>query len=346
MNNYILVTGAAGFIGFYLCKKLLEKGFRVIGLDNLNDYYDITLKEKRLEILNQKFSKNSYDWKFIKSDLIEQDLLLKIFNDYKPKIVINLAAQAGVRYSLKNPSAYIKSNIVGFSNLLECCRLHDVKNLLYASSSSIYGGNTKIPFSETDPANHPVSLYAATKKSNELMAHVYSNLYNLPAIGMRFFTVYGPLGRPDMAPMIFARAILSGAPIKIFNNGNMSRSFTYIEDIIEIIFKLINNPALPDKNFDRTNPNPSTSWNSHRIFNLGNEKPTNLIDFIETLEFEIGIKANRIYENMQPGDVQHTTSDCSLIKDWVGMVPKTSLKDGIRIFINWYKEFYNFQENK
>ena len=342
MKQYILVTGAAGFIGFYLCKKLLENGYNVIGIDNLNKYYDIALKEKRLEILNKNFSTNINNWIFIKAGLEQKDFLLKIFKEYNPKIVINLAAQAGVRYSLTNPDAYIRSNIVGFSNLLECCRINNVQNLLYASSSSVYGGNTNIPFSEADPVNHPVSLYAATKRSNELMAHVYSNLYNLPATGMRFFTVYGALGRPDMAPMIFTKAILSRTPLKIFNHGDMSRSFTYIEDIIEIIYKLIKHPALPDKNFDRDYPNPATSWNSHRIFNIGNEESINLIDFIEALESEIGMKAIKIFRDMQSGDVQHTSSNSSLIKDWVGIVPKTSLKDGIKKFVNWYKEFYNF----
>ena len=342
MKNYILVTGAAGFIGFYLCKKLLENGFNVIGIDNLNEYYDIALKEKRLEILNENFSKNKYNWIFIKADLAQKDFLSKIFEEYDPKIVINLAAQAGVRYSLTNPEAYITSNIVGFSNLLECCRKNNVQNLLYASSSSVYGGNTNIPFSEVDPVNHPVSLYAATKRSNELMAHAYSHLYNLPATGMRFFTVYGSLGRPDMAPMIFTKAILSRTPIKIFNHGNMSRSFTYIHDTIEIIYKLIKHPALPDKNFDRAYPNPATSWNSHRIFNIGNEESINLIDFIEALESAIGIKAIKSFQDMQPGDVQHTSSNSSLIKDWIGIVPKTSLKNGIKTFVDWYREFYNF----
>ncbi len=340
MSKTILVTGSAGFIGYHLCKKLLENGFPTIGIDNLNSYYDISLKEKRLEILSQLPSDNN--WKFIKIDLTNKDSLLKIFERYKPKTVINLAAQAGVRYSLENPSAYINSNIVGFSNILECCRLSKVDNLLYASSSSVYGGNTKIPFNENDPVNHPVSLYAATKRSNELMAHTYSHLYGIPCLGLRFFTVYGPWGRPDMAPMIFAKAILSKEPIRIFNYGEMSRSFTYIDDIIELIYKLISKPATPDTNFERLNPNASTSWCSHRIFNLGNESSVNLIDFIKMLEEEIGIESLKKYDKIQPGDVKHTLSDCSSIKEWIGETSKTSTRDGIKNFINWYKKFYKY----
>jgi len=342
MYKTILVTGSAGFIGFHLCKKLLENDFKVIGIDNLNKYYDINLKKSRLKILYEKFSKKENDWVFIEADLINKHLLLKIFKDYQPEIVVNLAAQAGVRYSIENPNAYINANIVGFSNLLECCKIIDIKNLLYASSSSVYGGNKKVPFSEIDPVNHPISLYAATKKSNELMAHVYCDLYNFSATGMRFFTAYGPWGRPDMAPMLFTKAILSNKPIKIFNQGNMSRSFTYIDDIIEIIYRLIKKPAESDKEFNKGDPNPSTSWNKHRIFNIGNEESTNLLDFINALELALGKKAIRKFENMQTGDVQHTSSDSQLIKNWVGISPKTSIKDGIKIFTNWYREFYKY----
>ena len=341
MSNFILVTGAAGFIGFHLCKRLLENKINVIGIDNINDYYDIHLKEKRLRILNEAPLKNN-TWEFIKTDITNKESLLKIFEKYEPKTVINLAAQAGVRYSLENPSAYIYSNIVGFSNILEVCKLSGVKNLLYASSSSVYGGNTKVPFSEDDSANHPVSLYAATKRSNELLAHSYSHLYGLSCTGLRFFTVYGPWGRPDMAPMIFAKAILSKEPIKVFNNGNMSRSFTYIDDIIENIHKLITKPATPDDKFSRYNPNPSTSWNSHRIFNLGNENSIKLIDFIKLLENELGIESIKEYQNMQPGDVQNTSSDASSLRDWIGPTKNTSIEKGIKEFINWYKDFYNY----
>ena len=245
MRTPIIVTGAAGFIGFHLCRRLLESGVNVIGIDNVNEYYDVHLKEKRLDILNKLILKKN-KWEFFKLDLSNKNSLLEIFEEYKPEKVVNLAAQAGVRYSIINPNAYINSNIVGFNNILECCRALKIKNFLYASSSSVYGGNTKTPFKETDATNHPISLYAATKRANELMAHSYSHLYNIPATGLRLFTVYGPWGRPDMAPMLFTKAILSKQPIKVFNNGNMSRSFTYINDIIEIIYKLINKPATSD----------------------------------------------------------------------------------------------------
>ena len=241
MSKNILVTGAAGFLGFHLCKKLLENKIKVIGIDNINDYYDINLKKKRLEILH-KTAKNKNNWEFIKTDLINKDEMLEIFESYKPEKVVNLAAQAGVRYSLENPNAYINSNIVGFSNILESCKVSKVSHLLYASSSSVYGGNTKIPYSENDAVNHPVSIYAATKRSNELMAHAYSHLHNISATGMRFFTVYGPWGRPDMAPMIFSKAIIQKKPIKIFNKGDMSRSFSYVDDVVDIIIKLIEKP--------------------------------------------------------------------------------------------------------
>ena len=341
MSNYILVTGAAGFIGFHLCKRLLENRINVIGIDNLNDYYDIHLKEKRLEILKQVPLEHN-TWKFFKTDLSNKDSLLKIFEEYEPENVVNLAAQAGVRYSIINPNAYINSNIVGFNNILECCRAIRIKHLLYASSSSVYGGNTKTPFKETDSTNHPISLYAATKRSNELMAHAYSHLYNIPATGLRLFTVYGPWGRPDMAPMIFTKAILSKQPIKIFNNGNMSRSFTYINDIIEIIHKLINKPATRDQKFNRSNPNPSTSWNRHKIFNLGNENSIKLLDFIELLEKEIGTESIKEYKEMQPGDVQNTSSDSSSLSNWIGLTEYTSIKKGIKDFIYWYKDFYKY----
>ena len=332
MRNYILVTGAAGFIGFYLCKKLLENGFNVIGIDNLNEYYDIALKEKRLEILNENFSKNKYNWIFIKSDLIQKDFLSKIFKEYDPKIVINLAAQAGVRYSLTNPEAYITSNIVGFSNLLECCRINNVHNLLYASSSSVYGGNTNIPFSEVDPVNHPVSLYAATKRSNELMAHAYSHLYNLPATGMRFFTVYGALGRPDMAPMIFTKAILEKNKIKIFNHGDMRRDFTFIDDIVEGIFKCCYKPANIEKESYKSVP--------YKIFNIGNSRPIELMEFIEILENKLSLKADKIFLDMQKGDVKETWADTSALKKWVDYSPSTSVEEGIEKLVEWYKAYY------
>ena len=339
MSKSILVTGSAGFIGFYLCKKLIEDGYRVIGIDNINDYYDTTLKNRRLEILSQKSLKNR-NWQFYKTDLINQDLLLKIFKEYKPNTVINLAAQAGVRYSLENPSAYINSNIVGFYNILECCKISKVRNLFYASSSSVYGGNTKIPFSENDSVNHPVSLYAATKRSNELMAHSYSHLYGISCTGIRFFTVYGPWGRPDMAPMIFADAIINKKTLKIFNYGNMSRSFTYIDDVIDILIRLIQKPAIADKYFNSKEPNAATSWCSHRIFNIGNDNSVGLLTFINMLEEELGLEGIKDFQSLQKGDVVNTLSDNTNIKEWIGTYPKTSLKKGIKIFINWYKEYY------
>ena len=340
MNKTILVTGSAGFIGFHLCRRLLNNGKNVVGIDNINDYYDVHLKEKRLEILNEVQLKNN-KWKFFKTDLNNKESLLKIFEYYSPKIVVNLAAQAGVRYSLENPSAYINSNIVGFSNILEACKKTDVKNLLYASSSSVYGGNTKIPFSENDSVNHPVSLYAATKRSNELMAHSYSHLYGLSCTGLRFFTVYGPWGRPDMAPMIFANAIINKKPLKIFNHGNMSRSFTFIDDVIEILMKFLDKPAIPDKLFNTINPNSSTSWSAHRIFNIGDNKSIKITQFINFLERELGLKAIKEFKNMQKGDIVNTLSDNRILEEWIGTYPKTPLNVGIKKFIDWYLQYYN-----
>ena len=340
MKKTIIVTGAAGFIGFHLCKKLIENGEIVIGIDNLNSYYEIKLKTKRLEILSEISLSNKNSWEFIKADLENKKMLSEIFERYKANTVINLAAQAGVRYSLQNPSAYINSNILGFSNILECCRNYKVKNLFYASSSSVYGGNTKTPYSENDPVNHPISLYAATKRSNELMAHVYSHLYNISATGLRFFTVYGPWGRPDMAPMIFADAILRKKPLKIYNHGEMSRSFTYIDDVIEIVIKLINKPALPNKFFNPNEPNCSDSWCPHRIFNIGNDNSVQLKDFITLLEKELGLDAIKNFTDIQKGDVVNTLSDTSLITDWIGKSPKTSIDKGIKLFVEWYKEYF------
>ena len=341
MSGIILVTGSAGFIGFHLCQKLIEKGIYVIGIDNLNDYYDINLKKKRLEILSQaSITKNN--WQFFKIDLIRKDNLSNIFQEYKPETVINLAAQAGVRYSIENPNAYINSNILGFQNILECCHSNHVRNLLYASSSSVYGGNINTPFSELSSVDHPVSIYAATKRANELFAHTYSHLYNMPITGMRFFTVYGPWGRPDMAPMLFAKSIFSRKPIKVFNHGKMSRSFTYIDDVIDSIIKLIQRPAEIDKKFNHYNPNPSSSWCPHRIFNIGNNESIKLEKFISLLEKEIGENAIKEYKDMQPGDVKETKADNSILNEWIGEYPKTPLDKGIKEFITWYKDFYNY----
>ncbi len=339
MIKNILVTGSAGFIGFHLCNKLIENGINVIGIDNINDYYDTRLKNERIKILNKTSSKK-HNWKFFKLDLLNKDLLLQIFQEYKPEIVINLAAQAGVRYSLTNPDAYINSNIIGFFNILECCKINNVESLLYASSSSVYGGNTKIPYSENDSVNHPVSLYAATKRSNELMAHSYSHLYNISCTGIRFFTVYGPFGRPDMAPMIFTDAIINKKTLKIFNNGNMSRSFTFIDDVINILIKLIQNPAETDPFFDTQKPNPSTSWCPHRILNIGNNISVGLLDFVKALEKELGMEAIKDFDSLQKGDVISTVSDNTIINKWIGTYPKTSLSIGIKKFVNWYINYY------
>ena len=338
MSEYILVTGCGGFIGFHLCKKLIEDGYKAIGIDNINAYYDTKLKKKRLEILSQTSLKKN-NWEFFKIDLLDKNSLLKIFLEYKPSIVINLAAQAGVRYSLENPEAYINTNIHGFFNILECCKFSKVKSLLYASSSSVYGGNTKIPFSEDDSVNHPVSLYAATKRSNELMAHSYSHLYGIPCTGIRFFTVYGPLGRPDMAPMIFADAIINKKTLKIFNYGKMSRSFTYIDDVTNILMKLIKKPATLDESFDTKKPNSSSSWCPNRILNIGNENAIGLLNFINMLEEEIGTEAIKDFDSLKKGDVVNTQSENKNLNKWIGTYPKTSLREGIKIFVNWYKNY-------
>ena len=346
-NNYkkdsskcILVTGAAGFIGYHLCQRLLTDNFTVIGIDNFNSYYDISLKEARINLIDEYSIKHKKKWKLQRGDIEEYEFLNEIFLDYKPKIVINLAAQAGVRYSLENPAAYIKSNILGFNNILECCKTCNVENLIFASSSSVYGGNTNIPFKEENSVEHPVSTYAATKKTNELLAHTYSHLYELPCTGLRFFTVYGPWGRPDMAPMIFAKSILSNKPIKVFNYGKMSRDFTYIDDVIESISRIINKPAMPDKKFKKYNPNPSSSWAPYQIFNIGNSSSINLLDFISVLEKKIGKSAIKEFMPMQEGDVQNTAADTSKIESFTGFKPSTSIEEGIEKFINWYQEFY------
>ena len=339
-NKVVLVTGAAGFIGFHLCIKLLNEGFKVVGVDNLNSYYEVSLKKARLKNINNISLNKKSDWNFLQADLIDKKNISEIFESYSPNIVVHLAAQAGVRYSIDNPSEYINANIVGFSNILECCRNNKIKNLLYASSSSVYGGNTKIPFSENDSVDHPVSLYAATKRSNELLAHSYSHLYDLPCIGLRFFTVFGPWGRPDMAPMKFTKAILSDNPIKIYNHGEMSRSFTYIDDAIEIVYKLLKKPAIHNSKFDTSNPLPNTSWSPYKIFNIGNSVSIKLMDFINLIENELGKKAIREFQQMQMGDVKNTASDNFLLSKYIGNLPKTDIKDGIKNFINWYKDYY------
>ena len=334
-----LITGAAGFIGYHLCKRLIKKGYEVLGIDNLNSYYDINLKKSRLVELNKLTENNKGRWKFLKGELGDKEFLSELINNYLPDIVINLAAQAGVRYSIENPNQYIQSNIVGFSNLLEIIKDFKVEHLIYASSSSVYGGNKKIPFSEKDPVDNPVSIYAATKKANELIAHSYSHLYKLPTTGVRFFTVYGPWGRPDMAPMIFSKAILNNQPIRIFNKGDMWRDFTYIDDVIESLERLIDKP--PTKNLEahfRYAINEKCT--PYRIVNIGNGNPIKLIKFIRILENELGIKAKKVLEEMQLGDVKKTFADTSLIESLINYKPRTDLKAGIKSFVNWYKSYY------
>ncbi len=336
----VLITGSAGFIGFHLSKKFLLNGFQVIGLDNLNSYYDPKLKEARLKELEKISTKSNTNFTLVKGNLEDKELLNKVFADYKPENVINLAAQAGVRYSLENPNSYIQSNLVGFANILECCRHNKIKHLVYASSSSVYGGNKKLPFKECDGVDHPVSIYAATKKANELMAHTYSHLYDLPATGLRFFTVYGPWGRPDMALFKFTKAILQGEPIDVFNHGEMIRDFTYIEDIVESLYRIVHKPATPDLNFNSMRPDPSTSWASHRIFNIGNSMPTPLMEYISAIEEKLGIVSEKNFMPIQPGDVPQTSSDTSALEKWINFKPYTPIKVGISKFIDWYREFY------
>jgi len=346
----ILVTGTAGFIGYHLTKKLLERGDEVVGVDNINDYYDVKLKYARLDELGINrdevknniavVSKKSPKHTFIKMELADTKSIYQLFEDEQFDAVCNLAAQAGVRYSIENPHAYIDSNVKGFMNILEACRHNNVKNLCYASSSSVYGLNKSQPFKTSDHTDHPVSLYAATKKSNEMMAHTYSHLYNISTTGLRFFTVYGPYGRPDMAPMLFTDAILNDRAIKVFNHGDMSRDFTYVDDIVDGIIKVIDNPAQKSDTYDAQNPSPDVSSAPYKIYNIGNNAPVSLMEFIETIEKSIGIEAKKNFLPMQKGDVKSTYADTNdLIKDF-GYKPDTKLVDGIDAFIKWYKEFY------
>ena len=331
----ILVTGAAGFIGFHLSQRLLNDGHRVVGIDNLNDYYAVTLKQDRLAQLKER-----PNFTFYQLDLADRVGMEQLFDRAEFDVVVNLGAQAGVRYSLQNPRAYIDSNINGFSNILEGCRQHRVKHLVYASSSSVYGANTKMPFSVHDNVDHPVSLYAATKKSNELMAHTYSHLYNIPTTGLRFFTVYGPWGRPDMAPILFTKAILAGKPIDVFNHGKMRRDFTYIDDIVEGIARVIQKIPQPNPLWTGDRPDPSTSKAPYKIYNIGNSQPVELLNFIETIENCVGKKAQKNFLPMQPGDVVATYADVDdLIQD-VGFKPQTSLQTGITQFVEWYLNYY------
>lgn len=336
----IFVTGAAGFIGYHLSKRLIDEGIPVIALDNINPYYDVNLKISRLKNLQESAKKKDTFFKCIEGDLEDSSIINLIFKEYKPKKVVNLAAQAGVRNSIENPGHYIQSNIVGFNNILESCRKNEVRHLVYASSSSVYGGNKKMPFSEKDGVDHPVSLYAATKRSNELMAHSYSHLFGIPATGLRFFTVYGPWGRPDMALFLFTKAILTNQKIKVFNNGEMVRDFTYIEDIIEGIFRILNKPPKPNPNIDLLKVNICDSWAPHKIFNIGNSNPIPLMEFIEAIEKATHKTAKKEYLPMQPGDVAATEADTIELEKWISFTPQTSVEDGIKNFIKWYRNYY------
>jgi UDP-glucuronate 4-epimerase len=338
MARTVLVTGAAGFIGAALVQRLLACGDRVVGIDNLNPYYDPALKRARIQKIEAVAHQGA--WRFERLALEDEKQLVDLFSEEHPQVVVNLAAQAGVRYSLENPAVYVQSNLVGFCNILEACRYYNVENLVYASSSSVYGGNRNLPFHEKQPVNHPVSLYAASKKANELMAHTYSHLYDLPATGLRFFTVYGPWGRPDMAPMLFARAILAGEPIKVFNHGKMKRDFTYIDDIVEGVFRCCNKPATANSDFDRMHPDPATAAAPHRIFNIGNSQPTELLRFIEVIEQALGRQSIKDFQPMQPGDVIATAADTKALEDWVGFRPSTSIEDGVDCFARWYCDYY------
>ena len=332
---HVLITGGAGFIGSTLAHRLLDRGDTVTAIDNLNDYYEVSLKEARLERLGER---NQFT--FIKMDLVDQANLKALFSDNKFDAVMNLAAQAGVRYSIDHPDAYVSSNLVGFGYLLECCRHHEIKHLVFASSSSVYGANTKLPFSEDDPVDHPVSLYAASKKANELMAHTYAHLYGVACTGLRFFTVYGPWGRPDMAFFKFTRLMLAGEPIPVFNHGNLSRDFTYIDDIIEGVIHVIDRPATADESFRSDQPTPASSHAPYRIYNIGNGNRIKLMDYIETLEDCLGVKAEYEMLPMQDGDVHATNADIRRLKAEFGFEPKTDVKTGLQAFVDWYREYY------
>ncbi len=336
----VLVTGAAGFIGYHLSRRLLEQGTSVVGFDNVNPYYDPSLKRARLTQLQATAERRGIPFQLIEADLEDRQAVQAAFAQHKPSQVVNLAAQAGVRYSIENPAAYVQANLVGFGHILEGCRHHGIEHLVYASSSSVYGGNTQLPFSEHQSVDHPVSLYAASKKANELMAHTYSHLYGLPATGLRFFTVYGPWGRPDMALFLFTRAMLAREPIQVFNNGQMVRDFTYVDDIIESLVRLLAKPAAPNQAFDSSSPDPATSWAPHRVFNIGNSNPTPLMDYIEAVEAALGITAIKEFLPMQPGDVPATAADTSALEAWTGFKPNTPVKDGVARFVAWYREFY------
>ena len=346
----ILVTGSAGFIGFHLAERLLSRGDQVVGLDNINSYYDVNLKYARLAesgiprdkvspgIMVQSTKHQNY--RFIQLDLADGAGVTRLFKQEKFDAVCHLAAQAGVRYSLENPAAYIDSNIVGFLHILEPCRHHNIKHLVYASSSSVYGLNRSLPFTVQQSADHPVSLYAATKKSCELMAHTYSHLYNIPATGLRFFTVYGPWGRPDMAMFLFTRAILEGKPLKVFNHGKMARSFTYIDDIVDALVRVIDQPATPNPDWSAEHPDPGSSSAPHRVYNIGSSRSVQLTEFIDAIETVTGRKVERELLPLQPGDVPETRADCTALHKAIGISPQVSVEEGVAGFVHWYREYY------
>ena len=337
----VLVTGVAGFIGFHVAKRLLERGDTVIGIDCVNDYYDPALKEARLAHLEEQSRKsNTAGYRFIRGDIVDTALVDRCFADERPERVIHLAAQAGVRYSLENPMSYVQTNVVGFANMLETCRHNGVQHLTYASTSSVYGANTHMPYSEHDGASHPLQLYAATKRSNELMAHSYSHLFALPTTGLRFFTVYGPWGRPDMAPMKFARAIFAGEPIDLYNNGDHSRDFTYVDDIVDGVIAANDQIAERNPDWDGDAADPASSNAPYRIYNIGNSTPVRLLDFIAALEEAIGRPAERRMLPAQPGDTHATWADVSLLRDAVGYQPKVPVAEGVRRFVEWYRNYH------
>jgi UDP-glucuronate 4-epimerase len=336
-----LVTGVAGFIGFHFAARLLRAGHNVVGLDNVNDYYSVSLKRDRLKVLQQiAETAGAGSYAFVEADLAEQSTVDQVFSAHRFDRVVHLAAQAGVRYSVTHPHAYVQSNLVGFINILEACRHASIAHLTYASSSSVYGANTTIPFAVNHNVDHPLSLYAASKKANELMAHTYSHLYRLPTTGLRFFTVYGPWGRPDMALFLFTDAILKGRPIDVFNHGQMMRDFTYIDDIVEGVYRTSESIAAPDPKWSGEDPNPSTSNAPYRIYNIGNNQPVPLIRFIETIEQKLGIQAKKNYLPMQPGDVAQTCADIDALQQAVGFRPDTPVEVGVDRFIQWYRDYY------
>ena len=331
----VLITGAAGFIGMHCAQRLLERGDEVIGIDNLNDYYDVALKHARLARLE-----SAPNFRFVKLDVADRPGLAALFDEVRPTHVLHLAAQAGVRYSIDQPDDYTDSNLLGFANILQGCRRREIKHLVYASSSSVYGGNAKLPYAESDAVDHPISYYAATKKANELMAHTYSHLYGIPTTGLRFFTVYGPWGRPDMALFKFTRAMLAGESIDVYGEGKLVRDFTYIDDIVEGVLRVLDKPATPDPAYDPLAPNPGTSSAPYRIFNIGNRTPTVLMDYIAAIEAALGVTAHQRMLPIQPGDMHSTAADTAALAAWVGFAPSTPVGEGVARFVRWYREFY------